>query len=345
MRNNRLRSSGIYKLIIMLMLIIPLIFTGCKKDINEGDIETKDKETSTNVDSSINKVVTTYKPATDLVLALGAVDKLVGAQDKASSDELIKKLVGDSATEIVEVGSKKNGVNIEAVLSLDPDLVIMYPTKDDDETVKKLKDQNIKVISINPESIELLKNDILTVGKALGVNDRAEELIKYYEDKIKFVEEKVSSVEKKKVYMASSRGILSTVSSDMYQHEIIEAAGGINVASDLKGGSNDVTVEQLLNWNPDIIASVMYSEGGTPEEIKSNDQIVSLNAIKNDQIYQIPSNISAWDMPQPSSILSILWLSKTLYPEEFKDLNIETEANEFYSKFYGKSFEDLGGKL
>ncbi|MBS4536711.1 ABC transporter substrate-binding protein [Clostridium sp. D2Q-14] len=331
-------KNSISKLLIMLIMIIPLVLLGCESDQGYNSSETES--------SDINKIVTTYRPATDLVLALGGADKLIGVEDGASGGlDLIKSLKGESISELVEVGSKKNGINIEAVLSLDPDLVIIYPTEEDDETVEKLEAQNIKVVSINPESVDLLKDEIINVGKAMGVEEKANELVKYYNDKIKYVQETVNSLEKKKIYIAGSRGVLSTVSSSMYQHEMIEVAGGINVAADLKGGSNDVTVEQLLTWNPDVIFSVMYSEGGSHEDIKSDEKIKSINAIKNNDVYQIPSNISSWDMPQPSSILGILWIGKTLYPEEFSDLDIDKEANEFYSKFYGKSFEDLGGKL
>ncbi|MBK5240275.1 ABC transporter substrate-binding protein [Clostridium sp.] len=328
----------IVKKSLTLAISVIVLFTGCS-----GVSTVKKENTKTN--TSI-RVVTTYKPATDIVLALGGMDKLVGANDGAKSDPLLVKLDENMASKLVEVGSKKNGVNIEQIVALKPDVVILYPTKESDDTMKKLTDQNIKVVSINPETIEALKADIVKVGDAIEESEKSKELVAYYKEKIEDVTKKVNTVkDKKTVYIAGAHGILSTSSGDFYQHEMIEVAGGIDVAAKLKGGWNDVSVEQVIAWNPDVIASVMYCPEGTPTEIMEKAELQTVGAIKNKTVYQIPSNIAPWDMPQPSSILAILWMSKTLYPEEFSDLDIHKVVNEFYSNFYGKSFDELGGTL
>ncbi|MGH4117281.1 ABC transporter substrate-binding protein [Clostridium sp.] len=328
----------IVKKSLALVISVIVLFTGCSGASTE-------KKENTKTNSSI-RVVTTYKPATDIVLALGGKDKLVGGSDGAKEDPLLMKLDENLASKLAEVGSKKNGVNIEQIVSLKPDVVILYPTKESDDTMKKLADQNIKVISINPETIKLLKSDIIKVGEAIGEVENSKKLVTYYEDKIEDVAKKVSTIkDKKTVYLAGAHGILSTSSGDFLQHEIIESAGGIDVAAKLKGGWNDVSVEQVIAWNPEEIISVMYCPEGSPAEIMEKAELQTVSAIKNKKVHQIPSNIAPWDYPQPSSILAILWMSKTLYPEEFDDLDIHKVVNEFYSEFYGKSFDELGGTL
>ncbi|MCB2289951.1 ABC transporter substrate-binding protein [Clostridium sp. CS001] len=322
----------------ILALCMMFIFTGCaqKETVKKEEVKAK---------SSI-RVITTYKPATDIVLALGGKDKLVGVSDGAKKDPLIVNLDENLASKLTEVGSKKNGVNIEQIVALKPDIVIMYPTKESDDTLKKLADQNIKVISINPESIASLEADIIKVGDAIEESEKAKKLVSYYKEKIEDVTKKLTTVkEKKTVYLAGANGILSTCAGDFYQHEMIEAAGGIDVAAKLKGGWNDVSVEQVIAWNPQVITSVMYCKDGKPAQILEKAELQTVRAIKDKEVYQIPSNITPWDMPQPSSILAILWMSKTLYPEEFKDLDMKVITNEFYSNFFGKSFDDLGGVL
>jgi iron complex transport system substrate-binding protein len=322
----------------VLFLSLLVLLTGCSKD-------TSVKKESTKKSSSI-RVITTYKPATDIVLALGGKNKLVGISDGGKKDPLLVNLDGNLASKLAEVGGKKTGVNIEQILALKPDVVILYPTKESDDTLKKLVAQNIKVISINPESIASLQSDILKVGDAIDESENAKKVVAYYKEKTQDVTKKLASVKNKKtVYLAGSSGILSTCSGDFFQHEMIEAAGGIDVASKLKGGWNNVSVEQVIAWNPEVITSVMYCPDGSPTKIMENANLQTVRAIKNKNVYQIPSNIAAWDMPQPSSILSILWMSKTLYPEEFKDLDIHQVTNEFYKNFYGKSFDELGGTL
>lgn len=322
----------------VIFLCMIFFLTGCSQKVA---VEKEDVK----VNSSI-RVITTYKPATDIVLALGGKDKLVGVNDGAKKDPLLVKLDENLPNKLVEIGSKKNGINIEQIVALKPDVVILYPTKESDDIMKKLADQNIKVISINPESIASLQADIIKVGDAIGEVEKSKKLVSYYKEKIEDVTKKLTTVkEKKTVYLAGAHGILSTCSGDFYQHEMIEAAGGIDVAAKLKGGWNDVSVEQVIAWNPEVIASVMYCQDGSPAQIMEKAELQTVRAVKDKKVYQIPSNIAPWDMPQPSSILAILWMSKTLYPEEFKDLDIQVVTNKFYSDFYGKSFDELGGTL
>jgi len=289
------------------------------------------------------RIVATYMPATDLVLALSGKDHLVGVDDSSINSELIKKL--QPKHELVSVGTKKTGVNIEQIISLSPDVVILYPTSSSDNTKSQLEDKGIQVVSINPETLESLLQDILTVGIAIDKEKEANSLITYMNTKINDVKERVNDISiKKNLYLAGSRGVLSTSSGTFYQHEIITIAGGNDLSKNLIGGWNTISVEQLISWNPDVITSVNYSSD-TVESILNNQTLSNVNAIKENQVYEIPSNIESWDMPKPSSILAILWMGKTLYPDLFMDIDLMKEANDFYEQFYGQTFEDLGGVL
>lgn len=289
------------------------------------------------------RIVTTYLPATDLVLALQGKDSLVAADDKSVESELLKNL--NPKHEIKAIGSKKNGVNIEEIIGLEPDLVVLYPTKEGDDTEKTLTEQGIKVISISPETIESLQADILQVAIAMNKEDLGLDLNAYMDEKINMVKDRVSDIEEKKtVYLAGSRGVFSTHSGDFYQHELIDIAGGDDLSKDLLGGWNEISAEQVITWNPDVIVTVNYSPDNK-DSILDNPAISSINAIKDKEVYTIPSNIESWDMPKPSSILGIIWMGKTLYPEKFNDIDLKEEADNLYSKYYGKSFRDLGGNI
>lgn len=329
-------------LLIVTMLLFTLIGCGGGSVNEENSGEELDQEISKEINEEL-RVVTTYLPATDLVLALQGKDDLVAADDKSVESELLKKL--EPKHEIKGIGSKKNGVNIEEIVSLEPNLVVLFPTKDGDDTERKLKEQGIEVVSINPETLESLKNDVLAVGKAMNKEDLAIELNAYIDERIEMVEGRVADLEEKKsVYLAGSRGVLSTHSGDFYQHEMIALAGGKDLSEGLVGGWNEISAEQVLTWNPDIIVTVNYSPDSR-ESILENKELSSLEAIQNGYVYTIPSNIESWDMPKPSSVLGIMWMGKTLYPEAFEDLNLQKEADNLYSKYYGKSFTGLGGKL
>ncbi|QVK17581.1 ABC transporter substrate-binding protein [Mycoplasmatota bacterium] len=317
------------RIIVFFFLIVFLVFTtGCvnnEKNHQESEI----------------RIVTTYSPATDMVLSLSGKDNLVAVDDNSIKSDLLKKL--HPKHELIGIGSKKNGINIEQIISLNPDVVILYPTNDSDDTMEQLEHKGIKVVKINPETMDLLKHDIFMVGKAIGKEKEANELIAYMNTKLDDVINRVKDIiNKKNIYLAGARGVLSTCSGSFYQHEIITLAGGYDFAEYLVGGWNEISVEQLVNWNPDVIITVNYSPDNVTS-ILDNQLLSSIKAINEGQVYEIPSNIDSWDLPKPSSILGILWMGKTLYPDKFTDIDLMKETNDFYTKFYGQTFEELGG--
>jgi iron complex transport system substrate-binding protein len=328
------------KMALFLVLVLVLFsFAGCASNVDNSSTPQGSQEES----QGEMKIITAYTPATDFILALGGKDNLVGVDDKSAKSELLKNI--DPKNEILGVGSKKNGINVEQVISLDPDLVILYPVEESDNTKKQLEDNGIKVISINPETLESLQSDITTIGEAIGKEKEAEELNAYINEKVSMVKDRVKDIdEKKTVYLAGSRGVLSTHSGDFFQHEIIDIAGGEDLSKDLVGGWNEISAEQLIQWNPEVMVTVNYSPDNR-ESILQDKSLSSIKALEEKQVYEIPSKIDSWDTPKPSAVLSFLWMGKTLYPEAFEDVDLTKEANGFYEKFYGKSFEDLGGNI
>lgn len=339
-------------LLVVAMILLTLVACSGEPVVDDNPGEDISEDTTEDVvvdeeeneeDSEDFRVITTYLPATDLVLSLQGKDNLVATDDKSVQSELLAKL--DPKHEIKGIGSKKNGVNIEEIIGLEPDLVVLFPTKDGDDTKEKLENEGIKVISINPETLESLKTDILEVGSAMNREDLAIELNAYMDEKINMVKDRVADIEdKKSVYLAGSRGVLSTHSGDFYQHEIIDIAGGKDLSEELVGGWNEISAEQVISWDPDVIVTVNYS----PDDgvsILENEALGPIKAIQDKEVYTIPSNIESWDMPKPSSILGIIWMGQTLYPEKFEDVDLKEEADKLYTDYYGKSFTELGGKL
>ena len=117
-----------------------------------------------------------------------------------------------------------------------------------------------------------------------------------------------------------------------YQTAMIAAAGGESVSADLTGFWNDVNLEQVALWNPDVIFVPTYG-GATVEAITESGEWAILDAVQSGHVYQLPMFISPWDTPLPDSILGIIWMAETLYPDQV-DLNCEYQAAYFYNMFY-----------
>lgn len=295
--------------------------------------------------AEVNRIVTTWRPCTFLVFAVGGQDKLVGC-DAGSTTSAFTLGVYPEIADLPQVGDKKHGINMEELMATEPDVVFVWSGKGSDELIKQLETQGVATVVLIPESAEQMKEATLLLGEILDCSEKAEKVIAYYDDTITMVAEKLKDLpeaDKTKVYLAGANGVLSSCGSDFYQHYLIEKAGGINVAAELQGGWAEVSPEQLVAWNPDVMVADPYCKEGMDDAVKMNPGLNGIKAVKNGELYRFPS-LGQWSFPIPQSSMGIMWLAKTLYPEQFKDLDIKTEVDNYYQEFFGKTYTELGGK-
>jgi len=301
---------------------------------------------SVTIDGKVNRVVTTFKPATLCLLSLGLQNKLVGVDSSSKRDKLsiavfpgIKRLIG--------VGSKSMGLNYEAILSLNPDLVILYAQKDGKELAKQFERLKIPSIIILPENFSLIKTTLKLIAKAVGSKGDAYIAIEPMDNMISLVKNQLSSLsdeKKKTAYFSSARGLYSTATGNMLQDEMLDKAGLINVAHDLKGYFQDVSPEQFISWDPEIVLLSQHLKSSAIRDLAS-PSIKNVSAIKNKLVYRSPSSLAPWDFPSPLSALGVLWLAEKAYPELFSQIDLQKEINNFHIKLFGKSLEAMGGTL
>lgn len=282
------------------------------------------------ISGKINRIVSGYYITTSMLIALGLQDKIVGVEAKAKSRP-IYSLSAPQILKLPNVGTAKQ-FDHEGCLALKPDLVIL-PLKLK-ESVEELDRLGIKVLGVNPENMELLKETISLIGKATGTDEKALKLITYYDDKMKDIQDATRNENHKKVYLAGNSALLSTATSKMYQNTLIKAAGGENVAA----GINDtywaaISYEQLISFNPDIIIIVPFAEY-SKDDVLNDKKLQGLNAIKNKTVYKMPEKFEAWDSPVPSGILGIMWLESILNENEYSFDTFKSDAVSFYKNFY-----------
>ncbi len=131
---------------------------------------------------------------------------------------------------------------------------------------------------------------------------------------------------------------------------MIEMAGGENAAKDVPGKWVNVTMEQILEWNPDIIILSNFSNI-TPEDIKTNKfeghNWSNVSAIKSNQVFKAPMGIYRWDAPSAETPLMMKWMAQKIQPTIFNDYEIKTEIKDFYHNFlkYDLNDDELGNIL
>ncbi|ACN14454.1 Fbp2 [Desulforapulum autotrophicum HRM2] len=294
----------------------------------------------------VNRIVTTFKPTTLCLFSMGLQDKLVGIDTSSKKDPLTLAVMPDVA-KLTAVGSKSTGINFETVTSLKPDLVILYAQKDGFDLAQRLGVMEIPSIIILPESFESVKTSLNIIALAAGVPERADRVVKLMDGVLLMVDHRVATLgvqEQKTGYFASSRGLFSTATGSMLQDEIFQRAGVVNVAHDLQGYFQDISPEQLLRWNPDLM--VISQHLHNPVAKRLNDPVLRrVKAVANRDVYRSPSNLAPWDFPSPLAVLGTLWLANRAYPDLFSDIDLGVEVDRFHAELFGRTMTEMGGTL
>jgi iron complex transport system substrate-binding protein len=240
-----------------------------------------------------------------------------------------------------------HAINYESLIALRPQCAFVYASFNRSE-MRQLEDAGIKVVAVKGESIEESYEAVRLMAKVLNCEKKGEEYIADCRRLLSLVKDRVGDLpahNRLRVVFSGPKSVYTIATGEMLQSQMLERAGAVNVGASLKGFWSDVSPEQLAAWNPDVIfiGSSLASYG--VQEILGNSQFKVLKAVQTRKVYVFPSNIGWWDYPAPQCVLGTLWTAKTLYPEQFKDVDMLRIADEHYARYVGHTFTSMGGKL
>ena len=177
-------------------------------------------------------------------------------------------------------------VNLEKVVMLKPDLVLTTSLTDI-KAIEKLERLGIKAVNF-PEAKNF--NDIceqlLKLGKIVNREEEAVEIIGTVKDEINSIKSRVRNLKKPKVFIQVGAKPLFTMTGDSFINDLIEFAGGTNIAEDIKTGL--YSREEVLRKNPDVIIIVTMGIVGK-KEIENWKKYKALRAVKQNRIYVVDS--------------------------------------------------------
>lgn len=271
-------------------------------------------------------------------------DKLVAKSFELTEEE--KKYTVESFHKIPALGKfmLDNTGSEEEILKSDPDVVVFMGMLNEQMIgqVKKMEEKfDIPIIIVDGD-LRKSENAYKFLGELLGEEERANMLADYCRETLKQTEDVANDIEeenKVNVYYAQGEDGLTTNSQGSIRTELIELVGGKNVVDPRSEGhaSVEVNAEQILEWNPDKI----ITEKGNKENLLADENLNSLDAIKNKEVYEIPEIPFNWFDTPPSAarILGLKWVGEILYPEKY-NYDIKKETKEFYDKFYNIKLSD-----
>jgi iron complex transport system substrate-binding protein len=296
----------------------------------------------------IERIADNWPAHNTIILMLGGGDKIVATSQFIKNTPGFQPVFLRLAQLPTPLGSTPGTTNLEELIKVSPEIVIDSPqagVRFDDSTKDRLKQAGIAVTQLTFDNYSNLKECVRLTAELIGEGmKKAEEYCSYIDRniaKVNSVISKIPAAQRPKVYhVGYGASPLRTEGRGTIAQTWIETAGGVNVAADMVGGygghGKDVSMEQVISWNPDVII-IGSGENGLDmkKEIMADPKWSAVKAIQEKKVFVTPRGILNWDVYCAEEAIMVLWAAKSMYPDQFKDVNMLEETKSFYSQFYG----------
>ncbi len=291
------------------------------------------------------RIASAFGVATAYLYPLVGGERIVAARYLGIPDQPLSRAVMSRIDPAYQDKALGGEVTAEELVAKGVDLVFAgLKHKDLAEVLAEL---GIPTVLIGPETFEAVKEATLIVGRALGEEGQAQRLVSFYQEILDSIAAATVGIpaEARPRVLVVGTSPLRVASGAMYQSRMVELAGGISVTQGLPGYWQNVNIEQVLIWNPDVIIIVPYSPV-EPVELLQDPIWAAVAAIKNGRVHKMPQLLFSWDTPIPESVLGILWMAELLHPG-LVPLDLAETIRHFYQEFYrcALSAEELSALL
>lgn len=231
----------------------------------------------------------------------------------------------------------KGEMNLETLLAAAPDVVIDVgePKKTVKEDLDALTEQTgIPFVHITTHT-GTAGDAYRKLGELLGKQEEAEALAAYCENVMARAKKIADSVEKANILYVSGAEGLNVIAKGSYHAEVIDmVANNLAVVDNpsSKGTGNEVDMEQILNWNPDVI---LFAPNSIYNTVADNENWQTITAIKEGKYYEVPFGPYNWMGFPPSvqRLLGMQWMAAVLYPDAV-DYDMYEAASAYFELFY-----------
>ncbi|MDE2519199.1 MAG: iron ABC transporter substrate-binding protein [Methanocorpusculum sp.] len=357
---------------IMSIGILLLLITVC---LTAGCIQTSDPhetETITITDSAGREVVIPADPqriavsgsgSTRLVAYLGALDRVVAVDSQdgkttQTSDLRPYGLANPGLRELPTLGTAKGQIEPERLLAASPDLILKSTSGTDlageaDELTAKTGIPVVLYSQYDPgtKPDEFAEN-LRLLGKVLGKEERAEEILKYFDAIREDLASRTKDIPDEGKPMLYVGGVAYSGSHGFYSTQpnylpfrylsANNAAAGADTGSGTTENAK-VAKEQILAWDPDILfvdlATLTAAGGGSIVELSTDPSYNSMTAVQTGEVYAVLPHTSM-GANYETILADAYYIGKVLYPEQFADIDPAAKADEIYEFVVGAPVYD-----
>lgn len=279
----------------------------------------------------------------------GSASEIVGMHPNsysAAQNSVLAKIAPDmlnASTAFVQNGD----MNIEELININPDVFFEIAT--DTATIEQATSMGIPTVAVKTfnqagaEPLATFESWLDLNEDITGLSERKQLFLQAGEAAQRLIDERtqhVATSDKPKVLFLyhASDSQLTVTGANFFGEQWINATGGIDVAAESGlQGRKDVNIEQIYEWNPDVIYITNFTEA-QPDDLYNNAigslDWSSISAVKNERVHKIPLGIYRWYAPSGDAPLMLKWLAQHNYPKLFDDYRIDEELRTYYRKLY-----------
>jgi iron complex transport system substrate-binding protein len=255
-----------------------------------------------------SRIISVAPSNTEILYALNAGGLLVGRDE--FSDYPVE------AKQLPSVGGVEK-FNMEQIINLKPDLVLAASITPA-EQVAAIEALKIPVFVVaNPKDLAGLNDNILLVGKLVSKDTEAALLVKTLTEKAERVKKAISTTASRPKVFYELDGTDPakpwTAGKTTFIDQLVEAAGGTNVGNIIQGEWGQISLEQLVVENPDIIILGDLVYGITPEEVIARPAWDKLKGVKDKKIFGFDDNLAS--RPGPRMVDGMVEFARIIHPE------------------------------
>ena len=262
---------------------------------------------SANAQTVPQRIISIIPSTTEMLFAMGAGPRVIGVGnfDRYPPEALTRAKVGG----LVDP-------DIERIISLKPDLVVVYGTQTDLQS--QLKRAAIPMFLYQHAGLSDITATIRDLGARVGSARESTDLANRIEADLADVERRVAGRPRPRTLLVfgrdaeTLRGIYASGGIG-FLHDMLEAAGGVNVFADVKRQSIQATSELAVARAPEVIVEIgIDTASSSARNLRAWDVLPSIPAVRTKRIYELRGD--GMMNPGPRIAQSVRRVAEVLHP-------------------------------
>lgn len=283
----------------LIVAVIIAVYSGLAKGQTEGNNTVKAPETA-------QRIVSLSPGNTEILYALGLEERIVGVD--SSSD------YPPQAKDKPQIGPY-NAPEVERIIALQPDIVIASG-EIQAPCIRLLQQAKIPVVSVEPQSMGDILETISCIAAATGSEAAGERLCKNLTEKLIKVQQLTAESRPKRVFLEIWEKPFLTVGGRSYLNDLLQQAGGSNVAGTRGGHYISWDLEELYAADPEVYLLLGHKQQQPAVKMSARPELAQLSAVRQGNVHVMNDDLLARFGPR--SFDGLLEAASYLQPEAMK---------------------------